>query len=90
MHLDLPPDTLPDDYLLLTIDLRDLAIETVVTVPADPSTFGDAWLRARRSPVLQVPSLIVPESPNLLLNPVHPVAARASVIAQRRFVFDQR
>ncbi len=90
VHLDLPPDLLPDDYLLLTIDLHDLAIERVVTVPTDPSAFGDAWLLERRSPVLQVPSLIVPESPNLLLNPVHLVAARASIIARRRFVFDQR
>jgi len=90
VHLDLPPDLLPDDYLLLTIDLRDLAIEEVAALPVDPATFGDAWLREQRSPVLQVPSLIVPESPNLLLNPAHPAAARASVIARRRFVFDQR
>jgi RES domain-containing protein len=90
VHLDLPPDLLPDDYLLLTIDLRDLAIEEVVALPVDPAVFGDAWLRERRSPVLQVPSLIVPESPNLLLNPAHPDAERASIIARRRFIFDQR
>jgi RES domain-containing protein len=90
VHLDLPPDLLPDDYLLLTIDLRDLAVEEIVALPVDPAMFGDAWLREQRSPVLQVPSLIVPESPNLLLNPTHPAAARASVIAQRWFVFDQR
>jgi RES domain-containing protein len=90
VHLDLSPDLLPDDYLLLTIDLRDLAIEEVVALPVDPAAFGDAWLGEQRSPVLQVPSLIVPESPNLLLNPAHPAAARASVIARRPFVFDPR
>jgi RES domain-containing protein len=90
VHLDLPPDLLPNDYLLLTIDLRDLAIEEVDTVPEHPAAFGDAWLREGRSPVLQVPSLIVPESPNLLFNPAHPDAARANIIARRRFVFDQR
>ena len=90
VHLDLTPDLLPDDYLLLTIDLRDLAAEAVATIPADPAAFGDAWLRAQRTPVLQVPSLIVPESSNLLLNPAHPDAARAGVIARRRFTFDRR
>ena len=90
VHLDLPPELLPDDYLLLTIDLRDLATEEVVALPADPAAFGDAWLRDQRSAVLQVPSLIVPESPNLLFNPAHPDAARASIIARRRFVFDRR
>jgi RES domain-containing protein len=90
VHLDLPPELLPDDYLLLTIDLNDLPTEAVTTVPDNPPAFGDAWLRERRSPVLQVPSLIVPESVHLLFNPAHPDASRASIIARRRFVFDQR
>ena len=90
VHLDLLPDLLPDDYLLLTIDLRDLVTEAVVALPPDPQAFGDAWLRDQRSVVLQVPSLIVPESPNLLFNPGHPDAARAGIIARRRFMFDRR
>lgn len=90
VHLDLPAELLPDDYQLLTIDPSDLAIEEVIDLPSDPAAFGDAWLRDRRSAVLQVPSLIVPESPNLLLNPSHPEAARANIVARRRFVFDQR
>lgn len=90
VHLDLPADLLPDDYLLLTIDLRDLATEEVATIPADPAAFGDAWLREQRTPVLQVPSLIVPESSNLLVNPAHPDAVQASIIARRRFAFDRR
>jgi hypothetical protein len=82
VHLHLPPELLPDDYLLVTIDLGDLAIEEEVATPAGPAAFGDG--------VLQVPSLIVPESPNLLINPAHPDAARASIIVRRMFVFDRR
>jgi hypothetical protein len=81
---------LPNDCLLLTIDRRELAIEEVTDVPVDPVAFGDAWLRDRRSAVLQVRWQIVPEIPNLLLNPAHPDASRATITAQRRFVFDQR
>ncbi len=90
VHLDLPFDLLPADYVLMEIDLADLAIETVDTIPADPAVFGDAWLTERRTAVLQVPSLIVPESANLLLNPAHPQAAAAGTAGIRDFVFDRR
>ncbi|MEJ0018835.1 MAG: RES domain-containing protein [Acetobacteraceae bacterium] len=90
VHLDLPPHLLPDDYRLLTIDLGDLATEVVAALPADPAAFGDAWLLERRSAVLQVPSLIVPESANLLLDPAHPDAASARIVDQRSFGFDRR
>ena len=55
VHLDLPPELLPDDYLLLTIDLRDLATEQVVALPADPAAFGDAWLGDQRSACCRFP-----------------------------------
>ncbi|MGH7103148.1 MAG: RES family NAD+ phosphorylase [Acetobacteraceae bacterium] len=90
VHLDLPADLLPDDCTLVVIDLDDLPIELVAEIPDDPVGFGDSWLRERRTPVLQVPSAIVPESPNLLLDPSHPMAARARVVARRQFVFDRR
>jgi RES domain-containing protein len=90
VHLDIPPELLPEDYTLLTIDLDDLAADTVEDLPDDPRAFGDAWLIASRTPVLRVPSMIVPESPNLLLNPRHPEAGAARIAGQRRFAFDRR
>lgn len=68
VHLDLLPELLPDDYVLVTIDLADLLMETLDTLPDDPRAFGDAWLRQKRSAVLQAPSFVVPESSNLLIN----------------------
>jgi RES domain-containing protein len=90
VHLDLSPELLPDDYVLVTIDLGKLGVEEVARMPAVPQAFGDAWLREQRTPVLLVPSAIVPESPNLLLNPAHPAAARARIVGKRRFEFDRR
>jgi RES domain-containing protein len=90
VHLDLPLELLPDDYVLLAIELDDVAIEELTRMPADSASFGDDWLTEQRSPVLQVPSVIVPESPNLLLNPGHPALAQARIIRQRRFAFDRR
>lgn len=90
VHLDLPPELLPDDYVLLSIELGELDIEVVETTPPAPAAFGDTWLREQRTPILRVPSAIVPESSNLLLNPVHPSAARARVAVIRAFTFDPR
>jgi RES domain-containing protein len=90
VHLDIPPELVPDDYVLLSIDLGGLPIETVSAAPADPGGFGDTWLREQRTPVLRVPSFIVPESTNLLLNPAHPLAAGARIVGNRRFAFDRR
>jgi RES domain-containing protein len=44
VHLDLPADLIPDDYVPAIIDLTDLPIETVTDFPDDPQTFGDEWL----------------------------------------------
>ncbi|MCB8877166.1 RES family NAD+ phosphorylase [Acidisoma silvae] len=90
VHLDLPPELLPEDFCLVSVDLDDRPVETMPTMPADPKAFGDLWLRQMRSPVLRVPSAIVPESHNLLLNPRHPKASAAHIIGQRAFRFDPR
>jgi RES domain-containing protein len=89
VHLDLPPDLLPDDYVLVEIDLVGSAVETITDIPADPAAFGDAWLREQRTPVLAVPSFIVPEARNLLANPAHP-HSQARIVSIRDFAFDRR
>ena len=53
VHLDLPPELLPDDYVLVTIDLGDLSVEDLAQMPAAPRTFGDTWLQEQRTPVLR-------------------------------------
>ena len=90
VHLDLPLELLPEDYVLLTVHLGDVPVEEVSSIPGFPQAFGDSWLRELRTPVLQVPSTIVPESSNLLLNPVHPLANQAEIVNRRRFAFDRR
>lgn len=90
VHLDLPPDLIPNDFVLIEIDLTGLAVEEVASLPDDPMAFGDSWLAEARSPVLRVPSLILPEARNLLLNPAHPDAGTARVVGLRPFQFDPR
>ncbi len=90
VHLDLPPDLIPDDYVLIKLDLSGLTAEDLAVLPADPRAFGDQWLEQKRSPILRVPSLIVPDARNLLLNPTHPQAADAKIVSTNPFAFDPR
>lgn len=51
---------------------------------------GDAWLQAAKTPLLMVPSVIVPEEYNVLINPAHPAARRGTAGVVRQFVYDPR
>ena len=51
---------------------------------------GDQWVASRRSPLLAVPSVIVPDECNVLINPLHPAIARVVATTVRRWVYDPR
>lgn len=55
----LDPDSLPPDW-------------RAHPAPASTQILGDTWVQAVRAPVLRVPSVIVPDEPNYLVNPHHP------------------
>lgn len=52
--------------------------------------FGAAFLRSGSTLGLIVPSAIVPEALNIVINPLHPKFAKARMEIQRPFKFDQR
>jgi RES domain-containing protein len=52
--------------------------------------FGDAWLAAGTSPLLVIPSVIVPEESNVLINPAHPLAAGVTARKLRKWLYDPR
>ena len=51
---------------------------------------GSAWLGAVRTALLAVPSVIIVEEDNVLINPAHPDAKRITATKVRRFVYDHR
>jgi RES domain-containing protein len=51
---------------------------------------GGAWLEAGSSPVLAVPSAIIPVEFNYLLNPLHPKAQEVRVVRSVDFEWDER
>ncbi len=85
---------MPLGMLLKRIEVPDtLAFETVDSVPADDKVFrrlGDEWLEHMSTPILPVPSVLVPRQWNLLLNPIHPLFIATRVIDETPFAFDSR
>jgi RES domain-containing protein len=92
----------PSDLVLVRIDLpercsveepalRDLPADWAA-VPIGPGSmdFGTAWARAARSLVLHVPSAILPEEGNAVLNPLHPEFAAVRMSVLREFHYDVR
>lgn len=51
---------------------------------------GDDWLRSNAGALLLVPSIIVPEEYNVLINPNHPSAAQITSAVIRQYVYDPR
>jgi RES domain-containing protein len=52
--------------------------------------FGDAWLAGGRSALALVPSVIVTEEFNVLINPRHPGAAQIAAKKLRKWLYDSR
>lgn len=54
------------------------------------SNFGTRWARSNASLILRVPSVIVPEESNVLLNPRHPDIAQVTARKLRKWLYDPR
>lgn len=57
---------------------------------ASAKRMGDEWARLASSLCLQIPSVLVPEESNFLLNPAHPAFSEIQIGKPRSLVFDRR
>jgi RES domain-containing protein len=100
VHLELNPARLPKSYRLLKADgPDDLPLATVsvadlppnwITHPIATRTMGDEWLALKSSALLRVPSAILPETSNVLLNPEYLNASRVKVLWHAEHPWDTR
>ncbi len=100
VHFD--ADLYPSNHVRLEIEVPDslpVATRSVAELPSgwrDPEspdilrTIGDRWLDDRRQVALVVPSVVLPEETNCILNPLHPDFGQIRVIDMAPFSFDPR
>jgi RES domain-containing protein len=89
----------PPNFILLKIDAPEIQIESIQFGEL-PSAWqsrleftrdlGSAWLQKRQTALLRVPSAIVPDTTNYLLNPSHPDAEKIEISAALSYPFDAR
>lgn len=82
---------LPQNFSVRRLTVTDLP-KNWAEVPAPPELqiIGRDWLESRDSLALVVPSAVVPDESNVLINPVHPDARGIRLLEPRPFRFDER
>lgn len=100
VHLELNPVRLPKAYRLVKAEVPDdVSAQTVSASDLVPDwvndevatrTVGDEWLASKSTALLRVPSAVVPETFNVLLNPEHNQAQRLKILWHREYAWDSR
>ena len=99
VHLDGPQ--LLSSYLLYEAEFPESLVTEVAAgdlpqdwrddpAPRSTQAIGDEWIRSGTSAVLKVPSVLIPQEHNYLLNPRHVEFERVFVSEPERFAFDSR
>ncbi|MBK8699083.1 MAG: RES family NAD+ phosphorylase [Saprospiraceae bacterium] len=100
VHLSL--GMLPDDYLMLSIDvpsevkIKKLAMHNLPVdwknfpFPASTQKIGDAFIRENEFAVMRVPSVVTLGDYNFLINTLHPDFKKINITERVPFPFDSR
>ena len=97
----LPLGLVPPSYSIATLEVPDALIEVL-----DPKTLsenwnhfpptdetqrlGDQFLLAMKTLALKVPSAIIPDEVNVIINPLHPDRIHVKIIRVEDFTIDRR
>lgn len=96
------PDLEPDDLVTIAVEVEpNVALETVAvadlppdwrTYPPPPTVavIGERWLRTSTSLVLSVPSAVIPNERNFVLNPAHADFGGLTIHPSEPFSVDPR
>ena len=89
--------SLPSTFQLLKIAVEDILILDLKNLVENwienimfTRDLGDKWLKEANSAILRVPSALVPEACNFLINPVHPDISRIAIERKIKIPLDPR
>jgi len=100
VHIEIDSEDRPDRFQVLKIEGPETLSQQTVEPDSLPESWthditatqsmGDLWLSEGHSLLLQVPSVLVPETWNLLVNPRHMEASLLKIVAIYEHPFDDR
>jgi RES domain-containing protein len=98
--VNLQPNEAPNNLLMAEATVLDASVETLDAklLPRNWRALdnercrdlGSEWARSLRSVALKVPSAVVDEDWNVLLNPKHPQFGKVKIGAAKPFRYDER
>jgi len=97
----LSPTIFPGDFCIAEIEVPENSILTLtseklpanwqdISPPFELKKIGNAFISEQKYLLMKVPSVIVPEEFNYLLNPLHPQFKSVKVVSKKPFGFDKR
>ena len=82
---------IPDNSSMEVIQLDQLPNDWNQTIRSKTcKNFGSGWIKSNHSLLLQVPSSIIPEEKNYLINPNNKEFNKVKIVDRQEFLFDQR
>jgi RES domain-containing protein len=89
-YVSIPADV-PSTVPMAKIDLSDLPMDWKQDPsPLSLASIGEKWSRQNETAILVVPSSVIEEEVNYLLNPTHPDFAQITIGQAKPFHFDPR
>lgn len=98
----IPLKNIVQDFCIATLQIPDNIAIKVLTKYDLPSGWqslapspelqciGDEWIDTAKYAVLRIPSVVIADEYNYLINPLHPDAENITIVNTQPFVFDQR
>lgn len=94
-------DQIPSDYVFFEVVINDTALHAIgssqippdwrAAEPRGARTFGTEWINSTSSVGLVVPSVVIPEENNVILNPAHPnFSSHVQILGPQLFEWDSR
>ena len=98
----IPISMIPDDLCIAEIELPDMKSDSTIDLEELPEDWrrypapiilgrmGSRWVRTGESLILKVPSAVVEEEWNILINPAHPDFRNVRIRSVNAFRLDER
>ncbi|MCH7396532.1 RES family NAD+ phosphorylase [Belliella sp. DSM 107340] len=82
---------IPENVKILDLRLKDLPKNWDSKPPIlETQYIGDDFINSNLAAVLKVPSSIIPQEFNYLINPIHPDIAKIKIVSKKQLKFDER
>jgi RES domain-containing protein len=83
--------SVPENKLTQTISIQNLLPDwDAPDTRSFTQKIGDTFLSNKKNLILQVPSVMMPEEINYVINPLHENMKQVKIVNRRRIYFDKR